>query len=223
MIDSPAPLSAEDAPARNGARPYHHGNLRAAMVASALSLIESGGPGELSLRRAARDIGVSQTAPLYHFGNKFGLLVAVATEGFRMLLAHRRARMEGQVGARNRLRAAMLAYVEFGVGHPALFRLMTGPDIRNHSNDAELEKAASDTYASLRACMIDYLVEIGQSAEPAHRASLAAWATSHGIVTILLDRENSPLLQPRRDPTVIADEIIDILIAGLGHIGEGPR
>jgi len=215
MIDSPAPLSAEDAPARNGNRPYHHGNLRAA---SALSLIESGGPGELSLRRAARDIGVSQTAPLYHFGNKFGLLVAVATEGFRMLLASRRARLEGQVGARNRLRLAMLTYVEFGVGHPALFRLMTGPDIRNHSNDPELEQAASETYASLRTCIADYLQEIGHAPEQAGRASLAAWATSHGIVTILLDRENSPLLQPKRDPTVIADEIIDILIAGIGQI-----
>jgi len=188
------------------------------MVASALSLIESGGPGELSLRRAARDIGVSQTAPLYHFGNKFGLLVAVATEGFRMLLASRRARLEGQVGARNRLRLAMLTYVEFGVGHPALFRLMTGPDIRNHSNDPELEQAASETYASLRTCIADYLQEIGHAPEQAGRASLAAWATSHGIVTILLDRENSPLLQPKRDPTVIADEIIDILIAGIGQI-----
>jgi AcrR family transcriptional regulator len=220
MTDSqPTLTDVSDGTVPGTAKPYHHGNLRAAMVASALALIESSGPGDLSLRRAARDIGVSQTAPLYHFGNKFGLLVAVATEGFRMLLAHRRTRVEGQTGARNRLRAAMLAYVEFGVAHPALFRLMTGPDIRTRSSDPDLELAAGETIASLRDCMADYLVEIGQPIELAHRASLAAWATSHGIVTILLDRENSPLLQPRRDPTVIADEIIDIMIAGLGQMG----
>jgi AcrR family transcriptional regulator len=212
-------LCSTDPTPRGTARPYHHGNLRAAMVASALALLEAGGPGELSLRRAARDIGVSQTAPLYHFGNKLGLLVAVATEGFHMLLAHRRARLASESSARGRLRAAMLAYVEFGVAHPALFRLMTGPDVRNNSNDPALEQAASEAFGLLRECVDAYLREIGKPTDDVHRASLAAWATSHGIVTILLDRQNSPMVQPRRDPTVIADEIIDILIAGLGVAG----
>ena len=82
-----------DLTATPNARPYHHGNLREAMVQSALALLEADGPGELSLRRAARDIGVSQTAPLYHFGNKLGLLVAVAIEGFHLLVALRKERI----------------------------------------------------------------------------------------------------------------------------------
>lgn len=212
-------MSTPDATPADGrtGKPYHHGNLREAMVASAIALLEAGGPGELSLRRAARDIGVSQTAPLYHFGNKLGLMVAVATQGFHMLTAQRKARLVGIVGAKKRLRAVMLAYVSFGVEHPALFRLMTGPDVRNHSNDAELEQAAQETFGLLRECVAAYLLDLGHPAEDVRRATLAAWATSHGIVTILLDRENSPLVQPRRDPMVIADEIVDVLISGLGR------
>ncbi len=187
------------------------------MVASALALLEANGPGELSLRRAARDIGVSQTAPLYHFGNKMGLLAAVATEGFHMLLAHRQARIAEHEDAAGRLRAAIMAYVEFGVGHPALFRLMTGPDVRNSSTDAALERAAATAFGTLEDCVKAYLESRGHSAEEARRATLAAWATSHGIVTILVDRENSPMVRPKRDPTAIADDIVDILIAGLGR------
>lgn len=215
MTEQPnRPAVSSDAP-----KPYHHGNLREAMVASAMALLEADGPGELSLRRAARDIGVSQTAPLYHFGNKLGLLAAVATEGFHRLLTLRRARVQSAADARGRLRAAMLAYVEFGVEQPALFRLMTGPDVRNRSTDPQLEQAAGETFAFLHACVHAFLTERGHLQEDARRASLAAWATSHGIVMILLDRQNSPLVQPPRDPQVIAEEIVDILIAGLDRRG----
>jgi AcrR family transcriptional regulator len=204
------------------ARPYHHGNLRAAMVQSALALLEANGLGELSLRRAAREIGVSQTAPLYHFGNKLGLLVAVATEGFRRLLAHRQALLAGETSAHGRLRAAMLAYVEFGLANPALFRLMTGPEVRNRVHDADLEQAASEAFGLLHDCVADYLIDGDMSPDDSRRATLAAWATSHGIVTLLLDRQESPLVASRRPPREIAEEIVDILIAGLAALRPTP-
>jgi AcrR family transcriptional regulator len=188
------------------------------MVQSALALLEANGPGELSLRRAARDIGVSQTAPLYHFGNKLGLLVAVATEGFHRLLAHRKLRIHAAKTAHERLHAAMLAYVEFGLANPALFRLMTGPDVRNNVQDEALEAAAGEAFGLLRDCVMEYLREQGLSVELARRASLAAWATSHGIVTILLDREQSPLLASRRPKQEIAEDIVDIVIGGIAAI-----
>jgi len=212
------PESAADTPSR----PYHHGNLREAMVQSALALLEANGPGELSLRRAARDIGVSQTAPLYHFGNKLGLLAAVATEGFHQLLAHRQSRVAGETTAHGRLRAAMLAYVEFGLAHPALFRLMTGPEVRNRVQDETLESAAREAYGLLRDCMAEYLIERGMSTDDTSRATLAAWATNHGLVTLLLDRQESPLVASRRKPQEIAEDIVDILIGGLAAMSPKP-
>ena len=208
MMDEPA----SDQPAP---RPYHHGNLRQAMVQSALALLKADGLGELSLRRAAREIGVSQTAPLYHFGNKLGLLVAVATEGFHRLLAYRKQLVQAAETPHDRLHAAMLAYVEFGLANPALFRLMTGPDVRNNVHDEALEAAAGETFGLLRDCVTDYLRAEGLSVDLARRAALAAWATSHGMVTILLDREQSPLLASRRPKQEIAQDIVEIVIGGI--------
>ena len=58
---------------------YHHGDLRRALVAAALELLERGE--ELSLRAVARRAGVSHTAPYHHFRDRRGLVAAVALEG----------------------------------------------------------------------------------------------------------------------------------------------
>ena len=67
------------------ARPYHHGDLRRALLDAALAEIAEGGPGQVSLRELARPVGVSHAAPRHHFGDKRGLLTAVAVEGFELL------------------------------------------------------------------------------------------------------------------------------------------
>ena len=59
------------------------------MVRCGLRLLETEGLASLTLRRAAREAGVSQTAPLHHFDNKLGLCAAIAAEGFRMLVKAR--------------------------------------------------------------------------------------------------------------------------------------
>jgi len=61
-----------------GRRPYHHGDLRQALVRSALEILSEGGVGDLSLRAAARRARVSAMAPYRHFADKEALLAAVA-------------------------------------------------------------------------------------------------------------------------------------------------
>ena len=65
------------------ARPYHHGNLRPALLAAAERALARGG--ELSLRELAREIGVSHAAPRRHFADKQALLDALALDGFERL------------------------------------------------------------------------------------------------------------------------------------------
>src|SRR3954451_4133791 len=67
------------------ARPYHHGDLRRALIDAARRLLESEGPSALSLRAVAREAGVSPAAPYHHFKDKGELLDAVAHEGWTML------------------------------------------------------------------------------------------------------------------------------------------
>ncbi len=74
-------------------RPYHHGDLRRALVEAAVRLVEADGPGAMSLRAVAREAGVSPAAPYHHFKDKSELLDAVAHEGWEKLdLAFRAAR-----------------------------------------------------------------------------------------------------------------------------------
>src|SRR5215510_3827207 len=75
------------------ARPYHHGNLREDLVRCGKEQLREVGLAELSLRRIASEVGVSQVAPKHHFGNKEGLLAAIAASGFRDLTEFRYSRL----------------------------------------------------------------------------------------------------------------------------------
>src|SRR5262245_29117553 len=69
---------------QKGAKPYHHGSLRAEVIAAAVAEVEAVGAAGVSLREIARRAGVSHAAPVHHFGDKTGLFTAIATEGFRL-------------------------------------------------------------------------------------------------------------------------------------------
>src|SRR3989440_8687212 len=65
-------------------RQYHHGDLRPALLRAAVEVIGQAGPAAMSLREVARRAGVTHAAAAYHFGDKAGLLTAVAAQGNRM-------------------------------------------------------------------------------------------------------------------------------------------
>lgn len=101
-------------------RAYHHGDLRRALLAAALEAIEEVGPTALSLRDLARRAGVSHAAPAHHFGDKAGLLTALAAQGFDLLA-------QALVQAGDDLLEAGVAYVDFAVRHRAYFEVMFRP------------------------------------------------------------------------------------------------
>ena len=196
-------------------RNYHHGNLRDAMVECGLRLLETEGLAGLTLRRAAREAGVSQTAPLHYFDNKLGLCAAIAAEGFRALLKDRLDALARKKGEAGRLRAVMHAYVSFAMRHPALFELMFSPRIPNKAEYPELEDAATRSYRVLEQCVADYLRACGKPASSARQAALAAWTACHGVATILVDRQNSPYDLTRKNPARTADNVFEVFLAGI--------
>lgn len=173
---------------------YHHGDLRNALVASAIRLIEAGGPDEFSLREAARDVGVSANAAYRHFDDKSALMTAVAAEGFVRLAARMRQAMDaasagpgGEPPSVARFQAVGRAYVEFAADHPELFRLMFG------ARGAECLRDAAgapdrETPWTLLGASLDALVGDGVLA-PERRpgAALAAWSVVHGFASLALD------------------------------------
>lgn len=132
-------------------RPYHHGDLRAALLAAAEAELAERGIEGFALRSVARRAGVSHAAPAHHFGDRQGLLTALAAEGFRQLLAAQEARVaQAAPDARARLVAACLGHVDLARDRPALCRLLSAsaqpdpadPDLQTAAETAERHLAA---------------------------------------------------------------------------------
>ena len=85
-LDKKVGIEEKAMPTKSSSRkhPYHHGDLRAALLQAALVLIEEHGVKGLALSDAARLAGVSVAAPYRHFKDKETLLAEIAAEGFVM-------------------------------------------------------------------------------------------------------------------------------------------
>ena len=109
-------------------RPFHHGDLRNALILAAKEMIERDGAEAFALREAARNVGVSANAAYRHFKDKDELLSAVASSGFAEFAAQREeARSRALPDAWSQLIAGGKVYVQFAEARPRLFDLMFGP------------------------------------------------------------------------------------------------
>lgn len=173
-------------------RSYHHGDLRAALLQSALRLLDTEGADALSLRAVARHAGVSANAPYRHYEDKEALLAALAVHGFTELRARFEAVPEhpATTGPRHEdagrptdpadaLAPLVRATVHYALGHPGLFRLMFGHPCVSHAAVTE----ASDAALAL------VMERIAGLAGPQHLTSLkiGTWALAHGLSLLLLD------------------------------------
>jgi AcrR family transcriptional regulator len=149
---------------------YHHGNLRDAILVAAASVIARDGVGALSLRAVATDLGVSHTAFRRHFGDRAGVLNALAVQGHRWLAEELRAGEFIDVG---------VAYVRFALTHPGHFTVMFRPDLLDN-DDPELAAARAEAFAPVSAG-----VSALDPPDPA-AARIAAWGLAHGIATLAL-------------------------------------
>ena len=95
---------------------YHHGNLRADLVAAAMEILRVSGDAGVTLRAVARAAGVSQTAPYRHFSDKGALLAAVAESGFAALLVRCGKVLTSVKEPRERLHQLGIAYVRLRAG-----------------------------------------------------------------------------------------------------------
>lgn len=161
-------------------RPYHHGDLRRALVDAARRLLEAEGPSALSLRAVAREAGVSPAAPYHHFKDKAELLDAVAHEGWLMLNERMREAKAAEQG-RQQLTALGIAYVCFAREHPALYRVMYDAARDKEALPIDMENPSEESaYCMVRETMVEH------GADPTAEidlelATIASWCAAHGL------------------------------------------
>jgi AcrR family transcriptional regulator len=165
----------------SAAKPYHHGDLRRALLNAADVVLERCGPEALSLRAVAREAGVSPAAPYHHFKDKDDLVLAVAREGFaRLRAALDKARIEAEAGpAPAKTSGLGLAYIAFAQAHPALYRVMYDCARRE---DAFPDDASDGESGFL--LVKQSMKEMGGpelSETDVLLAAIAGWCTVHGL------------------------------------------
>ena len=163
------------------ARAYHHGDLRAAVIAAGLDRLAQGDGAELGLRALARDVGVSATALYRHFPDKEALLDALADEGLRRLGALQAQAWLKAGGGVAGFKATGIAYVRFAHDEPALFRLSFTRQMTDRKEGGDGGEVA---YNLLRAGVGEALPGVAD----VDTAALHAWSLVHGLAMLILDR-----------------------------------
>ena len=169
------------------AKPYHHGDLRRALLDEALRTIEADGVEHLTLRTVGARLGVSRSALYRHFADKQSLLAAVGKEGFRKLQEAIADAWEGNGRGRVGFEAMAKAYVQFAAAHPSHYRVMFGGFIESAAKDDHFIAEAKAAFQVL----VDALVE-QQNAGDIRRddpvlMARFVWALVHGTAMLVID------------------------------------
>jgi len=164
---------------------YHHGDLRAVMVGTAIRMLAEPDREALSVREVARRSGVSSGAPFHHFPTRRALMTAVAEAATRQLrqVVEDASAAIPEAKASRRLRAVTRAWLRWVVANPAQFKVMSETGAIDHSDALERDNAAMWALLrdTLRAAMRDK-VSLGLD-----QAMLELRAMSYGLARMFVD------------------------------------
>jgi len=180
-----------------GAKQYHHGDLKASLIAAANILLVREGADALSLRAIAAEVGVSHMAPYAHFKNKKALIKSVAKAGF-VQLSYSMEKVAQQLEAADhdsigeRVLAYGVRYLEFATQNPQLYRLMLGQietTGRKRSaplaaeQDRDFEQQSKRPFVLLR----EAFGLRGGDEQLIRAQALGAWSMVHGMAALMLE------------------------------------
>jgi AcrR family transcriptional regulator len=198
--------------------PYHHGDLRNALIEQAVKLVEELGAESFSLREAARRVGVSANAAYRHFADKSDLLAAVAQVGFGRLersmlkaMSAVAAQPTPAAAAVERLKSAGRGYLQFAVDHPEMLRVMFGDSAFTSLEDGVAPDP--DPYAILKRALDDLVAEGVLPAERRPGAELKAWSVVQGFTSLVMQGVGGFHRKAAR--TEAFEAVLDFAVIGL--------
>ena len=200
-------MSNKDMAARAGLRSgapravgeHFAGDLRQALLDAAVATLDEVGADRLSLREVARRAGVSHAAPAHHFTDKAGLLTAIATEGFGMLVTYLAGAQPGGTGQPvDHLAALGRAYAQFAAENPGRFEVMFRPGLLR-AGDPAFQRAGDAAFEALRHHIATCQSRGWREHTPTDALAAAAWALAHGIAVL---RMQGSLARHYPDPSL---------------------
>ena len=209
-----------DKTATSSVKPYHHGDLRRALIDEALRVVQDDGPATLSLRALARTTGVSATAVYRHFEDKDDLLASIACEGFVGLCSAMESRLarEPDADARRRLVLIGEAYVGYAIAHPDHYRLMFGKRMIHRSAYPSLAAAAAASYDMLSQSVSEAVADGLLPSLPVPLLSTLCWSLVHGLAT--LNNDNLLTQSDLPDTATLGTTLTQLLADALGTLKE---
>jgi AcrR family transcriptional regulator len=200
-----------------GRNAYHHGDLRNALIAAAADLAERGGPAAVTVRAAAREVGVTPTAAYRHFSGHEELLGAAKAYSLEQMgdaMRRRQAALgpepDQAKAALARIEAIGRGYVDFALSRPGLFRT---------AFVLEADKPAPDFMAPVGPHVmlvqaVDELVRLGLVGEQFRVGTeVAAWSLVHGLSLLMLE---GPLARlPEQEREALVDQTIGLFLSSI--------
>ncbi len=161
---------------------YHHGDLRAALIDTAIELIAERGVGSFSLAEASRRIGVAVSAPYAHFADRDELLAAATVRAFELFSAALLPAVRQFGDPTDRLAAMTRAYVRFAGTQRPLFEVLYGAklDKTRYPQIAAAEQPVTGAFLSCVRALTDGDTQ-------ADDLATAIEAATHGHAMLLLD------------------------------------
>jgi AcrR family transcriptional regulator len=194
--------------------PYHHGNLREALLGAAQQVVESQGHQALSLREIAQELEVSRGAPYRHFADRDALLKAVAASGFTQLLDAHAGILEQYQDRQQRALESGRVFLAFTQAHPRLFMLMFDSGVLPTASDSdELGKQLKKTYETVGATVREAWPEAPD--DEIRLALISMWSTLYGFARLRLDLSLKPYMYGDLSPQQAEDAVLHAAFAPL--------
>lgn len=168
---------------------YHHGDLKNALIEAGIAILAEEGVGGLSLRKAARQAGVSHAAPYAHFADKQTLIAAIASDGHRKI----NERLESALARHpddplRQFTGAAWAYVQFGLESPAHYKTIFSGVLQDEHSHPEFVEFSQRNMQALRT-IVERCREAGilnASDMDSELQAVSLWGVIHGLVSLII-------------------------------------